>query len=302
MTVDDDDVPPKVTITSDAPAPVSATFRVTITFDRAVTGFEEGDVTGWYSGTPFSFNLTDLREETSDLVYSARVDHIQDGRLKVIVESEVAQSLPGGAGNTPGLLSIAVAAPDPGPEPGGTDVWSATMTAGDSAPGGNATGFIGYGRAETVNDLGEIDSPTFIWQGTDYTVQELIYTSAWATVDLLLSEPLPNNGRGMTLHLGGGRWLRFGDYQTVKMTVVDGSRYRWQAVQPGWEQDDSVAVSIKVAGGLVAPQSANTPATGAPTISGAPRVGETLTAGTSGIEDEDGLTGVSFGYQWLVRD
>ena len=61
MTVDDDDVPPKVTITSDAPAPVSATFRVTSTFDRTVTGFEEGDVTGWYSGTPFSFNLTDLR-------------------------------------------------------------------------------------------------------------------------------------------------------------------------------------------------------------------------------------------------
>ena len=61
-------------------------------------------------------------------------------------------------------------------------------------------------------------------------------------------------------------------------------------------------MSIKVAGGLVAPQSANTPATGAPTISGALRVGETLTAGTSGIEDEDGLTGISFGYQWLVRD
>ena len=222
--------------------------------------------------------------------------------MKVIVESDVAQVLPGGAGNTPGLLSIAVDAPDPGPEPGGTDVWSATMTAGDTNPGSNATGFIGYGRAETVNDLGEIDSPTFTWQETDYTVRELIHTPAWATVDLLLSEPLPNNGRGMTLHLGGGRWLRFGDYQNVKMTVVDGSRYIWQAVQLGWEQDDSVAMSIKVAGGLAALQSANTPATGAPTISGAPRVGETLTAGTSGIEDEDGLTGVSFGYQWLVRD
>ena len=305
VTVLDDDVPPKVTITSDAPAPVSAPFRVTITFDRAVTGFEVGDVTGWYAGTPFSFNLTDLREETSGLVYSAGVDHILDGRLKVIVESDVAQVLPQGVGNTPGLLSIEVDAPDPGPEPGGTDVWSATMTAGDSNPGGNATGFIGYGRADTVNDLGEIDTPTFTWQGTDYTVRELIHTPAWATVDLLLSEPLPNNGRGMTLHLGGGRWLRFGDYQNVKMTVVDevdDSRYIWQAVLLGWEQDDSVAVSIKVAGGQAAPQSANTPATGAPTISGAPRVGETLTAGTSGIEDEDGLTGVSFGYQWLVRD
>ena len=309
VTVVDDDVPPKVTIKKRvASAPTSAPFRVTITFDRAVTGFEEGDVTGWYPGTHFSFDLTDLREETSGLVYSARVDHIldtPDGRLKVIVGSDAAQSVPGDVGNTPGLRSIKVDTPDPGPEPGGTYVWSATMTAGDSAPGSNATGFIGYGRADTVDDLGEIDSPTFTWQGTDYTVLELIYTPAWATVDLLLSEPLPNNGRGMTLHLGGGRWLRFGDYQNVKMKVVDeadDSRYIWQPVLLGWEQDDSVEVSIKVAGGQAAPQSANTPATGAPTISGAPRVGETLTAGTSGIEDEDGLTGVSFSYQWLVRD
>ena len=309
VTVVDDDVPLEVTIKKRvASAPTSAPFRVTITFDRAVTGFEEGDVTGWYPGTHFSFDLTDLREETSGLVYSARVDHIldtPDDRLKVIVGSDVAQSVPGDVGNTPGLRSIKVDAPDPGPEPGGTYVWSATMTAGDSAPGSSATGFIGYGRADTVDDLGEIDSPTFTWRGTDYTVLELIHTPAWATVDLLLSEPLPDNGRGMTLHLGGGRWLRFGDYQNVKMTVldeVDDSRYIWQPVLLGWEQDDSVAVSIRVAGGQAAPQRANTPATGAPTISGAPRVGETLTAGTSGIEDEDGLTGVSFSYQWLVRD
>ena len=44
---------------------------------------------------------------------------------------------------------------------------------------------------------------------------------------------------------------------------------------------------------------ANTPATGAPTISGAAQVGETLTASTSGIADADGLTGATFSYQWL---
>ena len=44
---------------------------------------------------------------------------------------------------------------------------------------------------------------------------------------------------------------------------------------------------------------ANTPATGAPTISGAAQVGETLTASTSGIADADGLTGAMFSYQWL---
>ena len=44
---------------------------------------------------------------------------------------------------------------------------------------------------------------------------------------------------------------------------------------------------------------ANTPATGAPTISGAAQVGETLTTSTSGIADADGLSGATFSYQWL---
>ncbi len=46
----------------------------------------------------------------------------------------------------------------------------------------------------------------------------------------------------------------------------------------------------------------NTPATGAPTISGTVEVGETLTADTSGIADEDGLDNAAFSYQWLRND
>ena len=46
----------------------------------------------------------------------------------------------------------------------------------------------------------------------------------------------------------------------------------------------------------------NTPATGAPTISGTPQVGQTLTASTSDIADADGLTNVSYSYQWLADD
>ena len=42
----------------------------------------------------------------------------------------------------------------------------------------------------------------------------------------------------------------------------------------------------------------NIAATGAPTISGVPQVGERLTAGTSGIRDGDGLTRVRYRYQW----
>ena len=43
----------------------------------------------------------------------------------------------------------------------------------------------------------------------------------------------------------------------------------------------------------------NTAATGAPTISGTPQVGEALTASTSGISDADGLDDARFAYQWI---
>ena len=46
----------------------------------------------------------------------------------------------------------------------------------------------------------------------------------------------------------------------------------------------------------------NSPATGAPTISGTAQVGETLTADTSGIADSDGLASVSYSYQWIRND
>ena len=48
------------------------------------------------------------------------------------------------------------------------------------------------------------------------------------------------------------------------------------------------------------PAAANSPATGAPIISGTARVGETLTVDTSGIDDADGMSGAVFSYQWLA--
>ena len=47
---------------------------------------------------------------------------------------------------------------------------------------------------------------------------------------------------------------------------------------------------------------ANSPATGAPTISGTAQVGETLTASTTGIADSDGLAFATFTYQWIKLD
>ena len=49
------------------------------------------------------------------------------------------------------------------------------------------------------------------------------------------------------------------------------------------------------------PPPANTPATGAPTISGTAQVGKTLTASTSAIDDADGMSGAVFIYHWLAN-
>ena len=49
-------------------------------------------------------------------------------------------------------------------------------------------------------------------------------------------------------------------------------------------------------------QAANTPATVEPGIDGSPGVGRTLTATTSDIEDEDGLSGAVYAYKWVRHD
>ena len=69
------------------------------------------------------------------------------------------------------------------------------------------------------------------------------------------------------------------------------------ATTPNDEEQESVA-SLRV----VPPASANRAATGAPTISGTLRVTETLTASTSAIRDADGLSGVTYKYQWVRVD
>ena len=66
-----------------------------------------------------------------------------------------------------------------------------------------------------------------------------------------------------------------------------------------WEGGQTIAVRIVLTSTLVEP-TPNTPATGLPTISGTPQVGETLTAGTANIADADGLDSVSYNYQWMT--
>ena len=67
-------------------------------------------------------------------------------------------------------------------------------------------------------------------------------------------------------------------------------------------EDGTLLSVVPVTHTIPGPTTQNTPSTGAPTITGTAQVGETLTADISGIDDEDGLDNVSFGYQWLADD
>ena len=53
---------------------------------------------------------------------------------------------------------------------------------------------------------------------------------------------------------------------------------------------------------LTAAAQTNNAATGQPTVSGLAEVGETLAANTDGISDADGISNVSFSYQWIRVD
>ena len=79
------------------------------------------------------------------------------------------------------------------------------------------------------------------------------------------------------------------------------SSFKWNDVDVHWEDGQVIHVRIVPTAESDAPL-ANTPATGVPTISGTAQVGETLTADTSGIADVDGLTNVSYAYQWIRTD
>ena len=79
------------------------------------------------------------------------------------------------------------------------------------------------------------------------------------------------------------------------------SSFKWTDVDVDWEDGQTISVRIVPTSATVTPQP-NTPATGAPTITGAAQVDETLTADVSSIADADGLTNVSYRYQWIRND
>ena len=119
---------------------------------------------------------------------------------------------------------------------------------------------------------------------------------------------LPNAGLGIEIVFDGSRAVATGlpedlGYDAFHVRAGNSvgwsewSEYAWQMTTHNMDWEGIPVPTIEPT-----PEPVNTPATGAPAISGTAQVGETLTASTSGIADADGLTNVSYSYQWVRND
>ena len=94
----------------------------------------------------------------------------------------------------------------------------------------------------------------------------------------------------------------------IEIPDQTGSTYTLAPADVGWTfevkvsftDDAGNAESLTSAATVAVVPKPNTLATGLPTISGTPQVGETMTADVASIDDADGLTNVSYEYQWLA--
>ena len=76
------------------------------------------------------------------------------------------------------------------------------------------------------------------------------------------------------------------------------------AVCTGSEKKLLIGAAVFVRGPATSQEqtAANSPATGNPAVTGTARVGQTLSADTSGIADADGLQNATFSHQWVSSD
>ena len=257
--------PTTVSITASVSEPVRAPFRVTITFTDqdmdgidtgGVTGFEADDIFAYYTkrgASGYDFLVTDFREETPGRVYSALVDKIIDGNLWIEIQEGAAQSTRDGRGNTAGLETWQVDAPDLPPAPEGETVWSDTLGIGGA---GTGTGgyFVGWSQSTGRDErFGSLPNANFTYNGTEYEIDELSYTGNLRTLRFSICPFLQGADSSFWLHIGdGNKAISFGaDYMSTRdfRRTIDGTQlqcreYNWEPVDLDWPSGQSRSVKI----------------------------------------------------------
>ena len=218
---------------------------------------------------------TDIQDETGSTYTVTPADAARTIKVRATFADD--------AGNEESLVSEATAQVPA--------IWTGTVTVGRDPDGSDWTGYSLFNGG-----MGSITAPDFELGGVKYAVQFVIH-----------------NQSGLYLGLKSELASAFSLYVApASFESTDGSFrkgdnsfiYHWQGVDPDWSVGEDVAVALFDATETETAEEtpANSPATGAPTISGTVQVGETLTASTSGIADTDGLTSGSYSYQWIRND
>ncbi len=111
---------------------------------------------------------------------------------------------------------------------------------------------------------------------------------------------------GLTSPTYAYQWIRVNGTEadisgatSLTYTLVAADLGKTIKVKVSFTDDASNAETLTSAATSAVTSASNTPATGAPAISGTAQVGQTLTAATSDIMDADGLTTPGYTYQWI---
>ena len=184
-------------------------------------------------------------------------------------------------GNPESLTSAATGAVSPWDK--GELIWSALLTVGEY----DAGAYIIFGFATGL--AGSLEPPTFTFASTDITITTLAYTSPGSSLQLnaAIADRQALGSGAFRLYLDEAHWLFTNPADRPDIPITLSLR------NLSWTDGQEVEVRLTV----------NHPATGAPVITGTPEVGETLTAGISGVMDEDGLPVLGqLTYQWISND
>ena len=266
------------------------------------------------AGTAFSYTFPDTTFNDSDtgdtLTYTATLADADDSPLSTtwLAFDAVTRTFSGtptavetlavrvtasdGTAMVSDEFDITVAAPAPPSSCETTDIWCAALVVSEFSLGAGTQ--YGYAAIANVSE-GALSEDEFSYPpGTGYTVGAVLRDeSVGVNLKLALA---PHGGSvfddRFALLVDGERF----NFDDAVAPAGSGQFFQWASTGLDWAAGDTVVLRLIE----------NSPASGAPTISGTPQVGQTLTANKGNIADANGLPSTTFpaGYtfQWVSVD
>ncbi len=179
------------------------------------------------------------------------------------------------------------------PEPtltGRTQIWRDTLTVAALDVGGTTTGH-GYDTIVSTTPVGSLPDSTFEIGPNGYTIASGFVETDGSLFIALSSTLTEAEAATLVLHVCGESYA-FAD--AAFFDDGENSHYDWPSAGLDWSSVGTRTLYLSVRG--------NIPAAGRPMIYGTPVEGRVLTAATTAIDDQDGLTDPVFSYQWLRFD